>query len=151
MMRGSLDATTVFDAHRAAEAGHLKEWVIGFLERNGQEPDLVRALRQPVPRMISGPHYVPLDEFERVVGPEPGMAFPEDKATFELRVLAAQSKIRRGKMPAPILVGRGRGRRAILCDGNHTLEALRREGFSDYWSIEWRAWGDYRPKHWLDR
>jgi hypothetical protein len=124
------------DAARAAAArGDLGEWVTQFLCSPGSDNcDLARQLSGEVRAWI-GPVQLPLDRLHRLAGP-PGAPVlqPVDEEFWRDDVDDLARRIARGFEPPPVIVAL-RGDQLVLEDGNHRVEALRRAGRDQTWSV----------------
>ncbi len=130
------DYSAVQGAMEAAEQGRLAEWAVDFLESHGHpyQPKLFLPGRR-----FEGPTLTDLSSLKRLCGPEKGMLSHQDSENFWQQISGLGRKIDDGIMPAPLMVGRG-ARNFLLCDGNHTFEALKQRGFEQYWTVSYRAW-----------
>lgn len=76
----------------------------------------------------------PLKDLKRIVGPEEGMAYPEDAEKWEARTNELMEKIRRGEQ-IPFLIVSDDSGELTVADGNHRYEALLRSGIEEYYCI----------------
>jgi hypothetical protein len=114
------------------QKGRLKEWTIEYLEGIGGNQELADIYKKvPVAWFIKE---YPLKDLKRIVGPEEGMAYPEDKEKWETRTNELVEKIKQGEQIPPLIVSDDSGELTIA-DGNHRYEALLRSEIEEYYCI----------------
>ncbi len=122
-------------ARRAAAADDLGAWVDRFLRSPGSDnADLADQLGER-PHWWVGPVRLPLDELNRLVGPPGAPALEtvdDDEWRDDVDDLAA--RVEAGEEAPPVIVSH-RDDQLVLEDGNHRVEALRRAGRDEAWSI----------------
>ncbi len=122
-------------ARRAAADDDLAAWVHRFLCSPGSDnPALADALVDP-PRSWLGPVAIPLDQLHRLAGPEghPVLeAVEEDEWRDDVADLA--DRVDDGMEPPPVIATYRDGR-LVLEDGNHRVEAMRRAGYDEAWTV----------------
>lgn len=132
----STDDAYSTDAARAAAArDDLAGWVARFLASPGSDnPQLAEQLTD-THRWWLGPVEVPLDQLHRLAGPagDPVLeVVPEDEWRDDVEDLARH--IEDGHEPPPVIASY-RDDRLVLEDGNHRVEALRRSGAGNAWTV----------------
>ena len=123
----------VKEAILALKHGNLGKWLLELLKRT--EPkniDLIKLITKKG-KELKGPELMPLKEFKRTFGPEQNMLYRESHSEFEKRVAQIYKALRAGFKPAPLLIEKS-PQGLLVLDGNHTLEALRRN-HKEYWAI----------------
>jgi hypothetical protein len=126
---------TVDSAREAADRDELDRWVAEFLASEGSDnPVLAEALTDR-PRWWIGPVQVPLKRLYRLAGP-PGepVLFPIDEDDWRDDVDDLEERVRDGLVPPP-LVASYRDGQLVVEDGNHRIEALRRAGGDEAWTV----------------
>lgn len=129
------DDHSLESARTAAERDELRSWVASFLASPGSDnPELARQLTA-THRWWLGPVQVPLDELHRLAGPAgaPVLEVVEEDAWRD-DVDGLAGSIEGGHEPAPV-VASFRDGRLVLEDGNHRVEALRRAGVDEAWTV----------------
>ena len=121
-------------ARAAAEAGETARWVGDFLASRGSDNVVLAAALAQKPHWWIGPLEVPLDDLERLAGPENEVLVAIDPSEWEDDVAQMEESLEEGWEPPPLLAEYQRGR-LLLQDGNHRYEALLREGASDAWVL----------------
>jgi hypothetical protein len=126
---------TVATARDAAARDDLAEWVAEFLCCPGSDnPVLAEMLTDP-PRAWLGPIELPLDQLSRLAGPpDAPVLCPVDEDDWRDDVEDLATKIRAGAEPPPVIVSY-RDEELVVEDGNHRIEALRRAGVEQAWSV----------------
>ena len=134
-------------ARGAAGRDQLAAWVAQFLASPGSDNAPLAAILADPPRSWLGPIRLPIDQLHRLAGPEDQpvlFAWDEEDWRDDVEDLAA--RVEDGWVPPPVIVSWKRGQ-LVLEDGNHRVEALRRAGWKDVWSVvafadseERRAW-----------
>jgi len=79
---------------------------------------------------------VKLDKLEPCCGPDEDMEYVLDHEQWEERINKFQNMIRSGWDIPPLIASNDKGILSLR-DGNHRLEAMRREGIEEYWVIIW--------------
>jgi hypothetical protein len=116
---------------------NLKSVFIQFVEEVAENPKYYDLVFSSYP-FLAGPVYLPLDDMERVLGPEKDEPFYEPRILFELGVRHKMKEIKKGWMPPPLLVtfSTDHGRpRLDIADGTHKHEALTRCGYEGYYAM----------------
>ena len=124
---------TLNSALRAKEEGNLHQWVLDYLNSEGNSKKLGKILKEEKHIWSDLINY-PLDKLERVMGFEEGMIFQEDRDIWEKRVLYFTNCLKKGETFAP-LISADYWRGIHLADGAHRFEALKKSGFNKYWTI----------------
>lgn len=129
------DDLTVEGARAAAEHDDLNGWVHRFLASPGSDnAELGQALTDP-PRAWLGPVLVGSDELHRLAGaPGEPVLVPVDEDEWRDDVEDLARRIDGGFEPAPVIATH-QGDHLRLEDGNHRLEALRRAGREQAWTV----------------
>lgn len=125
---------TAFDA---ADEDRLPEWVGEFLASRGSDNATLAAGLAQEPHWWAGPLRLPLDELERLAGPEDEDVLCEvEPEEWEDDVEAMESSVEQGWEPPPLLAEYRDGA-LLVQDGNHRHEALARAGESHVWTLVW--------------
>jgi ParB/Sulfiredoxin domain len=126
---------SVGTARAAAERGELGDWVATFLASPGSDNAPLGAHLLEQSHSWLGPTLLPIGELHRLAGPagDPVMQ-PLDDDEWRDDVEELAEDIERGADPPPVIVTY-RDDRFVLEDGNHRVEALRRAGEDQAWSI----------------
>lgn len=128
------DRFTVRSAQEANDSGRLKEWVIDFLEDQGKNQNLARALKEATEILYSGPIELELKGMSRICGSvEEGLKYKDTE--WETNIVNMVQSIKAGWSPPPLILTDYWDPDYHLTDGNHRCEALLRSGFSKYWTI----------------
>ena len=122
-------------ARAAAERDELEEWVATFLASPGSDNAELAAGLTRKPRWWLGPVQVPLDRLNRLAGP-PGHPVLETVDDHEWRddVDDLAGRVEDGHEPPPVIATHDDGE-LVLEDGNHRVEALRRAGVDQAWTV----------------
>ena len=126
---------TVEGAHAAAEREALGPWVVEFLGSPGSDNPALGELLSDPPRSWLGPVRLPIDELHRLAGPsdQPVLcAWDEDDWRDDVDDMA--NGVADGWVPPPVIVSWKQGE-LVLEDGNHRVEAHRRAGKQEVWSV----------------
>jgi hypothetical protein len=126
---------TIESAREAAARDQLAEWVTAFLASPGSDnAGLAEILADP-PRSWLGPVLIPLDRLNRLAGP-PGHPVLEEVDDDEWRddVQDLAEKVDDGAQVAPV-IATYEADELKLEDGNHRVEALRRAGVTEAWTV----------------
>jgi len=121
----------ISQAISAHKKGELKAWVESFLSQEKNQ-GLLDAIRSTPIKALKLIQY-PLDKINKIQGPEVHDQ-RESLDIWEERVSRQVSQIKKGYLPAPLIVTDFWWPLEIA-DGNHRHEALVREGFKSYWTI----------------
>lgn len=125
---------SVRGARDAAERGELGHWVAGFLASAGSDNAALAASLQSEMEFWHGPISLPFKQLHRLAGPanQPTLTRlgEDDLETVE----EMEEGIDEGWAPPPFIVSLNEGH-LVLEDGNHRIEALRRSGKREYWSV----------------
>jgi hypothetical protein len=122
-------------ARAAAARDELATWVADFLRSPGSDNDLLaRRLSEELSCWI-GPIRVRLDQLNRLAGP-PGHPVLEavDEDEWRDDVDDLSRKIEAGDEPTPVVASYRDGQ-IVLEDGNHRVEAARRAGEEEAWTV----------------
>lgn len=123
-------------AQEAARRGELARWVGDFLASRGSDNATLAAGLAVRPHEWFGPLEVPLDDLERLAGPESDVVCSVEPEEWEGDVGAMEEQVADGWQPPPLLV-EARGDQLLVQDGNHRYEALQRAGEATAWVIVW--------------
>jgi hypothetical protein len=123
-------------AWAAADADDLARWVGDFLASRGSDNAALAAGLAQDPHWWAGPVLVPVDDLERLAGPEGDALVPIDRTEWEDDVGDMEESIEAGWYPPPLLAEFQAGR-LLLQDGNHRYEALVRAGEAHAWVLVW--------------
>ena len=123
-------------AFDAAERDDLPTWVGEFLASRGSDNAALAAGLAQDPHWWLGPLRVPVDELERLAGPEDDVLVPVEPDEWEDDVGTMEESIEMGWEPPPLLAEYQAGR-LLLQDGNHRYEALTRAGEKEAWVLVW--------------
>ena len=122
-------------ARAAAAQDRTAIWVGDFLASRGSDNAVLAAALAQKRHWWVGPIEVPLDELERLAGPEADdVLVPIDEREWEGDVERMTASIDEGWEPPPLLAEHQDGR-LLLQDGNHRYEALKREGAPTAWVL----------------
>jgi hypothetical protein len=128
---------TVKEAIEFSNKGAIEEWVHSFLTTVGDNQALSDGLKLEK-RYWVGPILIKLDRLKRCMGPEQYMEFVDSVENWEKHIQKFQKLVKdRWDMP-PLIVQNINGELSVR-DGNHRLEALRREGYDEFWVIIWHS------------
>jgi len=129
-----LSTYTLESAIEAGEAGTLRDWVIAFLEAEGNNLKLAQGLRINQTIRFFGPKEADLAPMKRMCGsPEEKLQYTDND--WDARVDAMVTAIQQGWNPPPIIISDYYDPEGNLTDGNHRHEALLRAGYTKYWTI----------------
>jgi hypothetical protein len=123
-------------AFEAADRNDLPTWVGEFLASRGSDNAALAAGLAQDPHWWLGPVRVPVDELERLAGPEEEVLVPIEPDEWEEDVETMEESIEAGWEPPPLLAEYEDGR-LLLQDGNHRYEALTRAGEDEAWVLVW--------------
>lgn len=126
---------TVTTAREAAERDDLNAWVGAFLASPGSDnAPLGQQLTDP-PRWWHGPVLVPLDQLHRLAGPpDHPVLRPTEDDEWRDDVDDLADKVDDGLDPPPVIATH-RDDHLVLEDGNHRVEAMRRAGEDEAWTV----------------
>ncbi len=124
---------SAFDAAAAGEA-ELARWVGDFLASRGSGNAVLAAALAQRPHWWLGPLSVPLDDLDRLAGPEDDALCPVDEDDWQDDVDGMEESLAEGWEPPPLLAEPS-GERLVLQDGNHRYEALRQRGEERAWVL----------------
>ena len=126
---------TTETARAAAGREELGEWVADFLASPGSDNAPLAELLTERSLLWIGPVLVPLDQLHRLAGPS-GHPVLEEVEDHEWRddVQDLAERIEGGLEPAPVVLSY-RDDQLVVEDGNHRIEALRRAGVPESWSV----------------
>lgn len=126
---------TTESAREAAARDELGAWVAEFLASPGSDNAALAEILADPPRSWMGPVLLPLDQLHRLAGPPGAPVLEEvDDEWWRDDVADLADRVEDGLEPAPIVVSQ-RGEQLVVEDGNHRLEALRRAGIDEAWSV----------------
>jgi hypothetical protein len=122
-------------ARAAAAQDRTAIWVGAFLASRGSDNEVLAAALAQKRHWWVGPIEIPLDDLERLAGPEEhDVLVPIDEGEWEGDVERMEASIEEGWEPPPLLAEHQDGR-LLLQDGNHRYEALKREGAPTAWVL----------------
>ena len=124
---------TLDSALRAKEKGKLHQWVLDYLNSEGNNKKLEKILKEEKYIWSDLIEY-PLNKLERVMGFEKGMKFQENRDKWEKRILYFKKCLKKGESFAPLISADYWGG-IHIADGTHRFEALKKSGFNKYWTI----------------
>ena len=128
---------TAEEALEFASRGQIEEWVHLFLNSIGDNKPFSEGLKLQK-RYWLGPVLIELDKLVRCCGPEPEMEYVVHAGCWEHQIAEFQQLIRNGWKMAP-LIAYNEVSHLVVNDGNHRLEAMRREGVDKCWVIIWET------------
>jgi hypothetical protein len=118
-------------ALQADSEGNLTDWIIDYLHQSGDNEKLASdLLRQG--KFHTGFIDYPIDQLEKLLGPNKSFDYYEEPVNYEQRVLSMVESIANGWKPAPLIASRIWSDHFELHDGAHRAEALRRSGYTSY-------------------
>jgi hypothetical protein len=122
-------------ARAAAARDELSDWVAEFLSSPGSDNAALADQLTSELRWWLGPVRVRLDELHRLAGP-PGHPVLEEVDDDDWRddVDDLSRRIEAGADPAPVIASYRDGQ-LVLEDGNHRVEAARRAGEEQAWTV----------------
>lgn len=132
----AINQYSVASAQEAAARDDLAAWVNDFLASSGSDNELLGAqLAEDFPFWV-GPVELPFEQLKRLAGPadDPGVLVPVDDDYWRDDVQELSDAIDDGAEPPPV-VATDQGDHLRLEDGNHRLEALRRTGAEEAWTV----------------
>lgn len=125
----------LFDAALFAEQeGKLTEWIVDYLHQGGHNAVLARDLLKRG-KFHTGFIEYPIDQLEKLLGPNKSFTYYEEPRRFEERVNAMIDSLHQGWRPVPLIASRIWSRDFELHDGAHRAEALRRSGIKNYLTV----------------
>lgn len=128
---------TVEEAISFSKEGRIEEWVHLFLNSVGDNVPFSEGLKLEK-RYWTGPLLIKLDKLRRCCGPEPEMEYFNAHEDWESEIGKFQGLIRNGWDMPPLIV-QHEGNDLVVNDGNHRLEAMKREGIEKCWVIIWNT------------
>ncbi|MBI4146324.1 chromosome partitioning protein ParB [Candidatus Woesearchaeota archaeon] len=126
---------TIKEAQQYARDGLIEQWAHQFLSSIGRNHALSAGLLKEK-RYWLGPVMVKFEKLDRCCGPETTMEYVEKLENWENNITQMTDSIRDGWEALPF-IGQYRNGRISIRDGNHRFEALKRIGFTAYWTIIW--------------
>lgn len=124
---------TIQHAIEAEKRGHLREWVLDYLDGEGNNSRLAYELRKrQTAQVLLKKHS--LKPLKRVMGPEPSMIWREDEKEWNMRVENIKEHIN-NTATIPPLICTDFWDGIHISDGNHRQQALLDKGFNEYWVI----------------
>lgn len=124
-------------AARAAEGGHLHQWVLQFLRGSGANTRLA-AILEPLEPCCSGLTLLPIRTLSNLVGSTPEALYFEDEATTFRRVECMRHDMGQGWEAPPIIATDLWQDRFEIADGAHRQVALLSRGVEVYPTIIYR-------------
>ena len=135
---------SVETARDAAARDDLATWVAEFLASPGSDNAALAEILSDPPRSWLAPLRLPIDQLHRLAGPsDQPVLFAWDEEDWRDDVEDLAKRVEDGWEPPPVIVSWKRGQ-LVLEDGNHRVEAQRRAGKQDVWSIVGFATPDER-------
>jgi hypothetical protein len=122
------------DARAAAAEDRTAEWVGDFLASPGSDNAVLAAALAQNRHWWAGPAEVPIDDLERLAGPEDDTLCPIEPAEWRDDVDHMEESLDEGWEPPPLLA-RYQDGRLLLEDGNHRYQALVEAGASHAWTL----------------
>lgn len=126
---------TLTSAREYAQKGRLEEWVHLYLLSDGRNKPFSDGIKKER-RCFFGLADMPVALFERICGPEEGMAYRVDPDGFDRHVSNLARAIAAGEDLPPMIV-QYHDRTFELNDGNHRLAACARAGVKHFPVIIW--------------
>ena len=126
---------TIEEAIDFSVKGKIEEWIHLFLNSVGDNKALSEGLNLQK-RFWLGPILISLDNLKRCTGPEPDMEYVDSDEAWEKHIIKFQQLINDGWDMPPLIAENTKGK-LIIRDGNHRLEAMRREKFDKCWVVIW--------------
>jgi hypothetical protein len=122
-------------ARGAAERDELGTWVSRFLSSPGSDNAALAEQLSERSGWWVGPLQLPLDQLHRLAGPpDHPVLCPIDEDDWRDDVEELAERAEEGWEPPPLIVTFRDGQ-LVLEDGNHRVEALRRAGETEAWSV----------------
>gem|GEM_PF-876892 len=121
----------------AAAEGKLNELIVRYLREPAWANRNLAAIIDGQRPNWEGPCEVPLEDLDRIAGPESERRFPKDPEVWD-RAVGTIAQTLEEPLHLPPLIARMKEGRLSLADGNHRLEALRRLGYATAWVLIWR-------------
>ncbi|WBW95567.1 ParB N-terminal domain-containing protein [Oceanirhabdus sp. W0125-5] len=128
----------LFNVNEAIEfykKGDIEEWVHLFLNSVGNNKPFSEGLKLQK-RYWIGPILIDIDKLTRCCGPEPEMQYYNSPESWDKHIEKFQDLIRDG-WDMPPLIAENKEGKLIVNDGNHRIEALKRENIKKCWAIIW--------------
>ena len=138
---------TVDEALDYASRGEIEVWVHLFLNSVGDNKPFSEGLKLQK-RYWLKPLFIELGKLRRCCGPEPEMQFVVPTDGWESHITYFQSLIQDG-WNMPPLIAYNESDYLIVNDGNHRLEAMKREGIEKCWVIIWESNSAENLQPWL--
>ena len=123
-------------AFEAADRDELALWVGDFLASRGSDNAVLAAGLAQDRHWWLGPLRLPVEELERLAGPEDDALCEVEPEEWEHDVSKMEESVEQGWEPPPLLVEYQDGK-LLLQDGNHRYEALVRAGETHAWVLVW--------------
>lgn len=125
---------TLEAAQKAYSDGKLRDWLWDYLQSGeAHNPQLAEQISDQSDAKIVLAK-LPLKLMYRETGPEQNMLWEEELKVFETRVKELMEDLALEREMAP-LIATDFWDDFHISDGSHRLEALKRYGFDEYWTI----------------
>lgn len=124
---------TLSDAIHESEKGNLREWVVRYLREEGNNLALAGRIEESQ-LVFLGLEDVLLSKLERIIGPEEGRLFKEEREVFEERIKKLMDAVEKGEIFPPLVIT-DFWKLGTIQDGAHRWEALVRSGVQKYPAI----------------
>jgi len=124
---------TLADCLKAKQQNKLHEWVITYLNSDGNNKKLAKYIDESNYIYADILEY-PLHKLKRAMGPEKTMPFKESIDKWENRINAFAESISSG-LVVPPLIATDFWDTVHIADGTHRFEALKLLGYKKYWTI----------------
>lgn len=124
---------TLDSALGAKEGGKLHQWVLDYLNNEGNNKKLAKILKEGEYIWSDLIEY-PFDKLKRVMGYEKEMKFREPRDKWEKRIDHFVKCIKNGETLPPI-IATDYWDGIHISDGTHRFEALKNQNILKYWTI----------------
>ncbi|MBK1812736.1 ParB N-terminal domain-containing protein [Clostridium sp. YIM B02505] len=128
---------TVEEAIEFSKEGRIEDWVHLFLNSVGDNVPFSVGLKLEK-RYWTGPLLISLDKLRRCCGPEANMEYFNPSEEWEVEINKFRRLIKDG-WNMPPLIAQHEGKDLKVNDGNHRMEAMKREGIEKCWVIIWNT------------
>lgn len=126
---------TIKEAMDFSTKGKIEEWVHLFLNSIGDNKPLSDGLKLEK-RFWLGPIAISINDLNRCCGPESNMEYFNSDDSWDKEIKKFQKLIKDEWDMPPLIAENIRGE-LIIRDGNHRLEAMKRENFDKCFVIIW--------------